>query len=495
MRNLVIAAGIGLVAGIAGTYMILGGSKEDTAPSSAAAGRDVLYWVAPMDPNYRRDKPGKSPMGMDLVPVYAGDDTDSDEPGVSVNPAVVNNLGVKTVPATRGDLSRIIDTVGFISVDETLTAHVHVRVSGWVEKLSRKAVGETVQAGELLFELYAPDLVSAQAEFLQARKIGNAALLTAAGDRLVALGMTTDQVKTLRETGTVLERIAIRAPQKGVITALSIGEGMYVTPGKTIFALADLSRIWVMAEVFEAQAAWVSKGQAAALTLPFLPGEEWDGTVDHVYPTVDPKSRTVQVRLAFDNSDGRLKPNMYGDVSLMGMPRADTLSVPVEALIRDGRQDRVIIAMGKGRFRPAAVKAGIESGGRIEILAGLDEGEAVVTSGQFLIDSEASLDASLLRLMPDMADGDAKAPPAAPDTHRVVGVINAFNEDGTVNLTHGPIETLGMMGMTMNFRVADSARLERFELGEDLEFQLVQNDDGWLEVVDATPAVGGEAGQ
>ncbi len=495
MRNLIMAAGFGVVVGVCAGYLMLT-SGEVGAPSvSSQSVRDVLYWVAPMDPNYRRDKPGKSPMGMDLVPVYADDTQVDGEPSVSIDPAMINNLGVKTSPVIRGGIARNIETVGFVAVDETRTAHVHVRVSGWVEKLSRKALGERVSAGELLFELYAPELVNAQAEFIQAQKIGNGALLKAAGGRLIALGMTDKQVEALAETGTVSERIAVHAPQDGVIMSLSIGEGMYVTPGKTIFALADLSNIWVMAEVFEAQAPWVKMGQAAIMTLPFVPGEQWNGIVDHIYPTVDPKSRTVQVRLAIDNKDRRLKPNMYGSVSLAGSTKPGALSVPEESVIRDGRTNRAIVALGDGRFRPAAIEIGLESDGRVEILAGLNEGELVVTSGQFLIDSEASLNATMLRLLPDSHhDADGKSA-GKPSIHSIVGVINGFNDDGTVNLTHGPIETLGMMGMTMNFRVAPSFQLNRFEIGRTLRFKVVQTEDGWLEVVDAEPAVGGEPDQ
>ncbi len=490
MRSLIMAAGLGAIVGVCATYLMLTTSKENTPAVSSPQEREILYWVAPMDPNFRRDKPGKSPMGMDLVPVYAGGGQVGGEPSVSIDPAMISNLGVTTSPVTRDDLSRNIETVGFVAVDETRTAHVHVRVSGWVEKLSRKALGERVSSGELLFELYAPELVNAQAEFLQARKIGNGALVKAAGNRLIALGMTDKQVTALAETGTVSERIAIHAPQDGVIMSLSIGEGMYVTPGKTIFALADLADVWVMAQVFEAQASWVKKGQAAVVTLPFRPGEKWNGIVDHIYPTVDPKSRTVQVRLAIDNRDGRLKPNMYGAVSLSGAPKPGALSVPKEAVIRDGQTNRAIVSLGEGRFRPVSIELGLESGGRLEVLAGLDEGELVVTSGQFLIDSEASLDASMLRLLPDAADEADLIGDGRPAIHRVVGVINSFNDDGTVRLTHGPIESLGMMGMTMNFRVASSVELNRFEIGEDLRFELVQQDGGWLEIVGAERIVG-----
>lgn len=450
----------------------------DSTGGTSSDEKEILYWVAPMDANYRRNEPGKSPMGMDLVPVYAGEETGGDDENeLQISASTVNNIGVRTAAAIVSDLNREIDTVGFVTIDETRTAHVHVRTSGWIDVLYRKAVGEPVKKGEPIFELYSPDLVSAQAEYLQALKLNNQPFLQAAEHRLRALGMTISEINTLKTSGKAKERIAVQAPQDGVIMALNVGEGMYVTPGQTVFSLADLSRIWVKAEIFEAQTGLVSVGQEAELTFPYLPGESWTGAVGYIYPEVDPKSRTVQVRLSFANTDGRLKPNMHGDIIIAADASEGALSIPREALIRTGKTDRVILALGDGRFRPAEVIAGAEIDDRVIILDGLSEGEDVVTSGQFLIDSEASLNGAFLRMLEadDSDDGDD----AEDETvHHGMGTVEAFKEDGKVTLTHDPIETLGWPSMTMDFMVAANVDLSPFELGDRMHFTIVRTDEG-----------------
>ncbi len=392
----------GLVAGY-GVAQFAGGGG--TSPASDGGEPKVLYWQAPMDPNFRSDKPGTSPMGMELVPVYEGDDAGATEPALRISPAVVNNLGVRTAVVTRSSLSREIDTVGFIAPDDDLTVHIHTRVDGWVERLLVKTEGERVKKGDLLFQMYSPMLVNAQTEYLQALRISQAGLAKAAGERLKALGMTDRQIESLRKSGKADELVDVRAPQDGVVTQLNIGEGMFIKPGTTVAVLADLSSIWVLVEVYEGQANWVAEGQRAAMRLSFLPGRRWEGIVDYVYPTVDPVSRTVRVRLEFSNAGEFLKPNMYAEIELYGTATEPVLSVPREALIRTGKTERVVLALGEGRFRPANVTAGLESGGRVQIISGLREGELVVTSGQFLLDSEASLNASFLRMEDEvMAD-------------------------------------------------------------------------------------------
>jgi Cu(I)/Ag(I) efflux system membrane fusion protein len=370
------------------------------AVAEASTEREILYWVAPMDPNYRRDGPGKSPMGMDLVPVYADDaDAGADQPSIRIAPAVVNNIGVRTAAVERGRLVRRIDTVGFITTDDARIAHVHVRADGWIEELLTVTKGAQVSAGELLFRIYSPALVSAQDEYLQALRTGPAAMATAARTRLEALGMRADQIEQLAESRRVLQLLDVHAPQDGYVMELNVRQGMYVQPGVTILSLADLASVWVDVDVFEHRIGWLAVGQAAEMRLPFAPDRVWQGTVDYIYPTIRAASRTARVRLKFDNPDMALKPEMYASVSIAADPREQVLIVPTPAVIRAPDGDRVILALGDGRFRPAEVRVGIESDGRTEILGGLAEGERIVVSSQFLIDSEASLDASLLRMI------------------------------------------------------------------------------------------------
>lgn len=360
----------------------------------------IAYWVAPMDPNFRSDTPGKSPMGMDLIPVYvdANKGVDDNSPSLKINPSVVNNIGIRTELVIRTDLSRTIRTVGNVMADEERRSDVHIRSEGWIEKLAVKAEGESVSEGDLLFQIYSPSLVAAQSEYLQTLGLSNRLLVAAARDRLTALGMSDGQVARLRSSREVMQLVSVYAPQSGVVMSLNVREGMFVQPMNTIMSLADLAEIWVLADVFETEVDWLAPGQRSSMTLPAFPGEKWEGEIGYVYPTVDPSTRTVPVRLRFSNPDGRLKPNMYANVVLTAPPLSSVLAIPQSALIRSSAGDRVVLALGEGRFRPASVLAGIETDGQVQIVSGLEAGERVVTSGQFLIDSEASLDAGLLRL-------------------------------------------------------------------------------------------------
>lgn len=380
-------------------------NREAPGPT-AGDEREILYWQAPMDPSFHSDKPGKSPMGMDLVPVYADGKDDTPKDALKIDAAVINTIGVRTAMVERGVLPRRVETVGFIQYDEKKVAEIDVRIEGWIEDLRVRSEGEAVRRGDLLFRIYSRPLVGAQAEYLQAVRIGDRGIKEAAAERLLALGMTRDQLKALEADGKPRRHIDIRAPQDGILVALEAREGAFVKPGKPVMRFADLSSIWVQVDVYEEQIGWIEDGQAAKMTLAFAPGEDWRGAVDYVYPNIDEKSRTGRVRLLFDNPDLRLKPGMYASVSIEADPRLDALHIPREALIRTGRSERVILALGGGRFRPAEVRAGIEYKDRVEILAGLMEGEAVVTSGQFLIDSEASLTASFLRMINGAGNGE-----------------------------------------------------------------------------------------
>jgi Cu(I)/Ag(I) efflux system membrane fusion protein len=372
---------------------------EPAAGAADASEREILYWVAPMDPNFRRDAPGKSPMGMDLVPVYA-DEVDATPGTVKIDPTVVNNLGVRTARAEKGPLARRIETVGYVNFDEETLQHVHTRVDGWIEKLAVTATGDPVKAGELLFELYSPTLVNAQQEYLTAVRSNNQALLEASRDRLAALGVTDSEIARLREKREASQRVRVYAESDGVIAHLGVREGIFVTPATEVMSVARLDQVWVHAEVFERQSAWVQPGQAALVELDYLPGKTWQGTVDYVYPELDPATRTLRVRIRFDNEGDVLRPNMFARVTLLGAPTEPVVHVPRAALIRGGSIDRVVLALGEGRFRSQAVSVGIESGDRVAILGGLTAGDRVVTSGQFLIDSESNVDSALGRMEP-----------------------------------------------------------------------------------------------
>jgi len=358
--------------------------------------KEVLYWVAPMDANYRRDKPGKSPMGMDLIPYYSGADNSINT--ISISPVVVQNLGVRTAKAELTRLWRGIDTVGYVGYDESKVSHIHLRTEGWIEKLAIESEGERVKKGDFLFDVYSPKLVNAQEELVTALATGNKGLIRATKNRLSALGISASQVNKLQKTKKVKQRISIYAPQDGVVSDLPVREGMFVKPTQKVMTLGDLSSVWLLAEVFERQSQWVEVGQDAEVRLSYIPGKVWRGVVEYIYPSLDAKTRTLKVRLRFSNPGERLKPNMYANIKIFGGAKEKVIVIPLEGLIRTGREERVIISLGDGKFEARNVIAGIESGDYVEIIDGISESESIVTSGQFLIDSEASMRASLGRM-------------------------------------------------------------------------------------------------
>ena len=393
-------------------------SFEYSVSAIAGEEQEVLYWVAPMDANYRRDKPGKSPMGMDLIPFYAGADEDGST--VTISPTVVQNLGVRTAKAELTRLWRGIDTVGYVDYDESKVSHIHLRTEGWIEKLAVESEGERVKKGDFLFDIYSPKLVNAQEELVTALATGNKGLIAATKERLSALGISASQIKKLQQDKKVRQRISIYAPQDGVVSALPVREGMFVKPSQKVMTLGDLSSVWLLAEVFERQSQWVEVGQMAEVSLSYIPGKNWEGEVEYIYPSLDPKTRTLKVRLRFDNPGEQLKPNMYANVKIFGGAKENTIVIPIEGLIRTGRDERVIIDLGGGKFEARDVTAGIESGNYVEIISGVNDGDKIVTSGQFLIDSEASMRASLTRMsepaaedMSDMQDAEESKMDAA----------------------------------------------------------------------------------
>jgi len=410
IAGLVAAALAGVMAG---RYLVPGGGDE------ADGARKPLYWVAPMDPSFRSDRPGKSPMGMELVPVYPGDaHASGDAPGtVLIDPAVVNNLGVKTAAAEQGTLHQRISTVGYVQYDEDELEHVHTRTEGWIEKLNVLASGDPVKKGQVLFELYSRPLVTAQEELLAAKKRGSVELLAASRERLASLGMAADQIERLVKTGEVSRLVPVTSTVDGFVSDLKVRQGMFVKPDMDVMTVAALDTVWIIGEVFERQVATLQVGQPADVQFDYLPGRSWRGAVDYIYPELDPKTRTARVRIQLPNPGVILKPNMFADLLILGPERADAVSVPREALIRGSHLDRVVLATGDGRFQAVPVQVGIESGDRVEILSGVDAGQRVVVSGQFLIDSEANLEAEMLRA----GEAEPESPPAHQHDHGAGG--------------------------------------------------------------------------
>ncbi len=374
---------------------------DDTAMEHALKHMDEKY-VCPMHPQIVRDEPGNCPIcGMDLVAKRI-DASAGKRPEVAISPEVVQSMGVRTAKVVRGTLWKYIRTVGRIDYDETRLAHVHPRAEGWLERLSVKAEGDEVARGQVLGHLYAPDILSARVDFLIALRHGerrtSAARVEKARNLLRLLDVPEAVIKSIEREGETRNTVPLVAPIEGVVTKLGVRQGMFVTPSTEIYTIADLSRVWVQVDVFEHQLAWLAAGLSAEMRVPAHPGRVWEGEVDYVYPELDPRTRTLRVRLRFANREGLLKPNMFAEVVIYGGPRRDVLTIPREALIVTGERETVVRALGGGRFQPVDVVTGMKRGGQVEVLSGVDEGDDIVTSGQFLIDSESSLQASFARI-------------------------------------------------------------------------------------------------
>ena len=466
---IIIGAAIG--AGTLGLFL----NPNSEGPKTNSEEKKPLYWVAPMDSNYRRDKPGKSPMGMDLIPVYEDESsTDDFGPGaVRVAPHVVNNLGVRTAPVELENMHTEISTVGYVQYDEDKLIHIHPRVDGWIEKLYVKAEGDPVEKGQPLYSLYSPQLVNAQEELLIALKRNNGSLVTAAKDRLKALQLSAGLIKELEQTKKVQQTITFYSPQAGVVDGLKIREGFYVKPGDTLLSIGKLDQVWVEAEVFERDAALIKEGLPVSMTLDYLPGEDWTGVVDYVYPALNSKTRTLRVRLKFGNPDFQLKPNMFAQVSIHANQADSASIVPKEAVIRTGKQDRVVLALGDGQFKSIEVTIGRVDKDSIEILSGLNEDDVVVTSAQFLIDSESSKSSDFKRMTHD----------EVPNSIWMQGEVNSvMTGHRMVNIAHGPAEAWDWPEMTMDFNVAENVDVDSLKSGQSLHFEVSKTEDSGYEV-------------
>jgi len=470
----------------AGGYTFVGNNSGSSVEMGVAA--EPLYWVAPMDPNYQRDKPGRSPMGMDLIAVYAQASGGPDAgPGtISISPEVVNNLGVRTELVERRTLHTEINTVGYVKYDEDQLLHIHPRVEGWIDKLYVKAEGDPVVEGQALYEIYSPALVNAQEELVLALGRNNKRLVRAAEDRLTALQLPASAIAKLKKTRKVEQNVTFYSPQTGVLDNLNIRQGFFVKPGTQLMSIGALDQVWVEAEVFEDQAAAVTAGLPVTMTLDFLPGKLWQGRVDYVYPSLDAKTRTLKVRLRFDNDNRELKPNMFAQVAIHAQSSDNLLLIPREALIRTGSMDRAVLALGEGRFKSVEVKLGRQGADLVEILLGLEAGERVVTSAQFLLDSESSKSSDFKRMNHSIAVADDQLTAVSVWTDAKVNSVMAAHR--MINARHPAIAEWDWPAMTMDFTVAADVDMTQLQPGAELQLKIKQNKVGSYEVVDLRSA-------
>ncbi len=366
------------------------------APTAEDDG-ETQYWISGMHPWIVQPEPGQCPIcGMDLVPL----DPDKFSGEIVINPVVVQNMGVRIAEVTEGPLTKTIRTVGIVEYDEERVRDVNTKISGWIEEIFVDSLGSRVAAGAPLFSIYSPELYSAQRDFLIARRGGDRSLVDAARKRLEYFDVSAEQIDALAKRGKAEKSLRIASPFTGVVTEKHANEGMKVDPGMQVYRIADLSEVWVIATVYEYQLPFLSEGQAAEMSLPYVPGQVFAGRVAYVYPYLDTKTREARVRLEFDNPTGLLKPGMFANVELSSRMAAEATLVPRSAVIDTGKRTVAFVSLGEGRFEPRDVETGLVTGdAEVEVLSGLESGEMVVTSGQFLLDSEANMREALAKML------------------------------------------------------------------------------------------------
>jgi len=464
---IIIAAWVGY--GLRQVQESAGPAGQGVGPSAVLAaekgtkdGKKIKYWVAPMDPTYIRDEPGKSPMGMDLVPVYeeeGGEKLPSST--IRIDPMTIQNMGVRLARVERKPLVKSIRTYGNLTYDETKIYAVNVKFNGWIEKLHVDFEGTKVSKGQPLFDIYSPELVSAQEEYLLAGRqhgslvgsnypsVREAAerLLNAAETRLRYWDLTDEQIKEIEQSGAPRKTLTIYSPADGVVIKKNAIAGHQVKAGEHLYEIADLSKIWVDVDIYEYELPWVKVGMDAEMELPYVPGRRFQGRVLYIYPYLNPQTRTVALRLEFPNPAYELKPNMHANIYLHAGIAGPSLVVPQEAVIDSGVRKLVFVALGEGRFEPRDVKLGAEGNdSEFQVLDGVREGEEIVVSAQFLLDSESRLREAIQKMLSVKSPAGAKMGAAKSKDGKSDDDLDmsGLNMDSTAD------DDLDMTGITMD---------------------------------------------
>lgn len=487
VRNVALMAAIALTGAGGGYWFAHQQKPEGIQPSADTASpeRKVLYWYDPMVPDKHFDKPGKSPfMDMELVPKYA--DAAAEAGGVSINPMLTQNLGVRLAVVERVQLDNALSVPATVMFNERDVAIVQTRAAGFVERVHAHAPGDVIKLGTPLVEITVPEWASAQAEWLALRNAGDQELARAARERLKLLGMPESAIRQLEHSGRVQQQFTIAAPVAGVIQALDVRQGMTISPGMTVARINGLRTVWLEAAVPEAQGGQMREGQRVSARLAAYPDQELTGTITAVLPDLNTQSRTLRVRMEFPNPEQKLRPGMFAQVQLGNEEQKAVLAVPSEALIRTGKRNVVLLANADGSFAPVEVTLGQEGKGRTEILGGLSEGQKVVASGQFLIDSEASLSGVLARM--NEAPASAPEAQAKADAIEALGVVEKVSGQ-EITLSHEPIPALDWPAMTMPFTVGKKVDLSKLKTGQRIRFWLEKQGDD-LVIIKVAPAGG-----
>jgi len=452
-----------------------------------ASEKKPLYWVSQMDPNYRSSAPGLCPHGMELTPVYAGDLTPFDAgPGVvRIAPQVQQQMGVRKANVEVGQLQQTLRVYGRVVPDAELVQKLSPRVKGWVDMLFVHAPGERVKRGQPLYALYAPDLVQAQETYLQALRTRNFSSALSAEAALRALNMDDLAIAQLKRDGVPQRSVIFRATQVGMVDMLAISEGDYVRPKDQLLIIASMERVWLELELFESQASQLKPGQALRFTTPAHPGLVWEAEISSLYPDVDKKSRTLRFRAAVDNARMLLRPNMQVEAIVALNKRKPALLVPRSAVIDLGEQQRVVLDVGDGHFKSVRVTPGESNGEQMEIFDGLKEGDVVITSAHFLLDSESSKTSDFLRMEPVVRET-----PEYPPTWVAATIKDIQREERKLRLQHEPVTAWKMPGMTMNFKVADAVDMRLLAVNQRVQVHIA-NGDPLFQVLAIKPADSG----
>jgi Cu(I)/Ag(I) efflux system membrane fusion protein len=408
------------------------------ADKTDSASPEILFYRSSMNPDVTSPVPAKDAMGMDYVPVYADANQGGGVAGsVTLDSSVIQSVGVRTAIAKKSTLSRAIRAQGRVDFDEEKMVKVHAKIEGWIEKIYINKTGQAVKKGDVLFDIYSPKLVTAQQEYLLAIeneavlggsdfeeiKESSSQLVEGARERLALLDVTESQVESLDKSGDVLKSFPVHSLVEGTVLRMGVRSGQYVTPGTELYMISDLNKVWVYAGVYEYELPWVKVGDKVNMTLESVPGKVFKGQVDYIYPYAESKTRTTKVRIKFDNSLLLLRPEMLSEVTIFSDARTNTLIIPAEAVVRSGINAQVFVVRSPGKFDPVTVQLGLESNGYVEILDGINEGDAVVTSAQFLLSSESSLREATAK-MTDSTEGFS-------DSHRASKAVSTEDDPGS----------------------------------------------------------------
>jgi Cu(I)/Ag(I) efflux system membrane fusion protein len=468
-------------------------SSKSSALSSAGTtnsnidpktGRKVLYWHDPMVPGHRFDKPGKSPfMDMQLVPVYADEGTS--DGGIKIDSSLQQNLGIRYAVVRREAVADALDVVGATEFDESAAEVVQNRANGYIDKLYARIPMQRIKRGDPIASIFVPEWVAPQEEYLALKRSGQSELVAAAKQRMRVLSITDYLIAKADQTGQAQSHVTLGAPISGVISELPVRDGAAVTPGMTIAKISGLKKVWLTADVPETSSAQIRPGMPVTAFASSNGNHQYTGKIRDILPGVDPSTRTVKARIELANDDGSLIPGLLMRVRLASTEKHDRLLIPTEAIINDGRQSVVLVRNEKGGVRPAAVTIGQSFGDDTEITNGLTEGDQVVASGQFLIDSEANLKS----VLPKLSSAPVSGVTPQPTKYRGTGVVESVSSEG-ITFSHEPIPTLGWGAMTMEFGKAKPSDFTDIKQGQRATFTFRETENGY--VLDDVQPVGGK---